>query len=98
MSIRLRFHPAAEGELDETAQYYGRIDPNLARAFLHEMERCVQAICDHPKSCPVIGGTLTRQLARRFPYGVIYCEESDEIRTLAIAHLKRRPLYWAGRQ
>ena len=58
----------------------------------------VQAICDHPKSCPVIAGTLRRQLARRFPYGVIYCEESDEIRILAIAHLKHRPLYWAGRQ
>ncbi len=32
--------------------YYGRIDTNLARAFLHEMERCIQAIRDHPSLVP----------------------------------------------
>jgi len=34
----------------------------------------------------------------RFPYALIYREVSDEeIEIVAVAHLKRRSAYWAGR-
>jgi plasmid stabilization system protein ParE len=97
VSVRLTFHPSAESELDEAAQFYGRIDANLAHAFLFEMERSVQAIIDHPRSSALIALNTRRRLVRRFPYGIIYRERPAEIRILAIAHLKRRPMYWVGR-
>ena len=86
MSIRLTFHPIAEGELDEAAQYYGW--ENLALKHFPE----------NPCTASPLTEQVRRLLARRFPYGVIYSVTSSEIRILAIAHLKRRPLYWAGRQ
>jgi toxin ParE1/3/4 len=98
VSVRLTFHPNAEGELDEAAQYYGRENLALKRAFLDEMRRCVQTIRQNPTAASPLTEQVRRLLARRFPYGVIYSVTSSEIRILAIAHLKRRPLYWAGRQ
>lgn len=33
----------------------------------------------------------------RFPYGVIYATDPEEIVILAIAHMHRRPGYWRDR-
>jgi toxin ParE1/3/4 len=70
----------------------------LRRAFLDDMRRCVQTIRENPSAASPLTGKVRRLLARRFPYGVIYSVTPSEIRILAIAHLKRRLLYWAGRQ
>jgi len=44
-----------------------------------------------------VNGTR-RALLEGFPYAVVYREVSnDEIEIVAIAHLRRRPKYWAGR-
>lgn len=98
MSASVTFHPDAEGELDEAAQHYGRETLALRRAFLDEIQRCVQAILENPQAASPLTATARRWLTRRFPYAVIYSVASNQIRILAIAHLKRRPLYWAGRQ
>jgi toxin ParE1/3/4 len=95
--LRLTFHPDAEREMDEAASFYGRISPTLASAFLDEMERSVRAIFDHPQSSALMALNTRRRLVRRFPFGIMYRERPDEIRILAIAHLRRRPSYWAGR-
>jgi toxin ParE1/3/4 len=97
VSIQLSFHPRAEGELEEAAQYYGRDNLVLERAFLDEMHRCVEAVRKNPNAGSPVAGALRRWIARRFPYTIIYSVAARDIRILAIAHLKRRPLYWAGR-
>ena len=97
MSASLTFHPYAERELTEAARYYGRENQALALAFLDEIRRCVQVVCENPKAPSLVGGDVRRQLARRFPYAILFTESPKELRILAIAHLKRRPFYWAGR-
>jgi len=45
----------------------------------------------------MVNGTR-RALLEGFPYAVVYCEDSDdEIEIVAVAHLRRRPKYWANR-
>jgi len=41
--------------------------------------------------------SVQRVLVDRFPYAVIYFEADDVIYVIAIAHTKRRPLYWQAR-
>jgi plasmid stabilization system protein ParE len=36
-------------------------------------------------------------LIQRFPYGVVYAVEGNDVIILAIAHLHRKPGYWAAR-
>jgi hypothetical protein len=37
-------------------------------------------------------------LIRRFPYALLYSVGSGNIRVLAVMNLKRRPMYWVGRE
>jgi toxin ParE1/3/4 len=98
VSRSVSFHRLAKQELEEAAHYYDSKSRGLGPEFLREIEHCVQAIADHPEGAPVLAGSVRRRLARRFPYAVLYSIKPAKIRVLAVMHLKRRPLYWAGRQ
>ena len=40
---------------------------------------------------------IRRGLLQRFPYAIAFEVYPDEVRVLAVAHAKRRPLYWLAR-
>ena len=88
----------AARELNEAAQYYESESPGLGAAFLSEIQRCIHSILDYPEAGPVLVGSLRRRLARRFPYAVLYSIKPAGIRVLAVMNLKRRPMYWVGRE
>ena len=98
MSASVSFHRLAGRELNEAAQYYDSESPGLGGAFLAEIQRCIRSIQESPEAAPIVAGSVRRRLARRFPYAVLYSIRHTEIRVLAIMHLKRRPMYWAGRE
>ncbi len=88
----------SERELNEAASYYGSVSPALGAAFLSEIQRSIHSILHRPEAGPVLLGEVQRGLARRFPYAVLYSIRPGEIRILAVMHLKRRPMYWVGRE
>lgn len=44
-----------------------------------------------------IEGDIRRSLVRRFPFGVLYAFENEDIFVLAVMHLHREPNYWKNR-
>ena len=96
--MRVTFTELAEDELNDAAQYYEHERTGLGAAFLDEVQRCAEAIVAHPQAGPVIKGEIRRRLCARFPYGLLYAVTADEIRILAVMHLRRRPAYWVGRR
>lgn len=97
MTRRASFHRLAERELTEAAQYYDSESPGLGSAFLNEVERCIQDILEHPEVWPLQVGSVRRRLIRKFPYAILYSIKPTGIRILAVMNLKRRPMYWVGR-
>jgi hypothetical protein len=95
---RPEFHRLAEHELNEAAQYYDLEDPGLGAAFLDEVNRCLQSIQAAPEAGVILRGTVRRRLLRRFPYAVLYKITPSGIRVLAVMNLRRRPMYWVGRE
>jgi len=95
---RPEFHRLAEHELNEAAQYYDREEPGLGSSFLEEVDRCLQSIEAHPEAGPILRGSVRRRLLRRFPYALLYRIKPNGIRILAVMNLKRRPMYWVGRE
>jgi hypothetical protein len=61
------------------------------------VQRCTEAILDHPEAGAIIHGRVRRRLCRRFRYGVLYTIQPESIRVLAVMNLRRRPAYWIGR-
>lgn len=93
----IRFLLPAETELREAARYYEMQSPGLGDAFLDKVDSAVAAICAHPRSWPLVRGKVRRRLVYRFPYGLLYREDADEIVVLATMHLHRHPDYWLDR-
>ena len=94
---RVSFHRLAESELIDAALYYESENSGLGTSFLDEVERYIDAITKHPDSGTKLRWPVLRRILRRFPYGILYSVKNDDIRILAIMHLKRRPNYWVDR-
>ena len=60
-------------------------------------------IANAPTSCPAWPGTQARgalirkTTVQRFPYVIAFEEHEQHLLVLAVAHAKRRPLYWLTR-
>jgi plasmid stabilization system protein ParE len=95
---RVSFHRLARRELSDAALFYDLESPGLGTAFLDEVEHCSRTILDFPEAGHLVGGGVRRRLIRRFPYALLYSIKADRIRVLAVMNMKRRPMYWVGRE
>ena len=95
--MRFRLLAPAAAELHEAVAWYDEQAPGLSERFLDEMEAARKLIMAHPNAWHLLGNGVRRYRLERFPYGLIYVVEGDEIVILAVAHLHREPTYWESR-
>ena len=94
---KIRFLDPAEREMLDAARYYESQAAGLGEDFLSKVESAVRDIAEHPDRWPVIRFEIRRRLVHRFPYGIFYRIGPEEIVVVAVAHLRRHPMYWIGR-
>ncbi len=94
---KLIYAPKAKAEIKEAAEYYEGCKEGLGQAFLVEIESTIKRISQSPLTWRKISGQFRRCLTKRFPYGIIYSAEENEIFIAAVMHLKRKPEYWKKR-
>ena len=92
------FHPEAEAEFYEAINYYEKCEEGLGEDFSIEVFLAVQHIVNYPSAWPVLEDDLRRCFVNRFPYGIVYSNEGDEVFILALMHLHRNPDYWRHRR
>jgi toxin ParE1/3/4 len=92
------FYPDAKAEFFAAINYYESVEPGLGFDFSVEIFSTIQNAMDYPNAWPVLEGEVRRCLVNRFPYGVLYSIEADEIYILAVMHLHRDPDYWKDRR
>ncbi len=98
MTLAVAFHEAAALELSDAAAFYEQECPGLGAALLDEVEAALTSLAQFPEGAPVLRGRIRRKVLLRFPYSLMYSLHPDNVRILAVAHDKRRPFYWRGRQ
>ena len=98
------FEPEAEAELLETFSWYRNIGNELARKFLADVDKVIAVLQDWPgpESFPLVHGVqadkpIRKARLKKFPYALIFVQVGDSVQTIAVTHLKRRPLYWKSR-
>jgi plasmid stabilization system protein ParE len=96
--VKFSFHPEADEELDSAVSYYENCESGLGLDFLRMIDACIRNAIDYPLMWPEIAPGVRRSLVHRFPFGILYCVESDGIFILAVMHLHRDPEYWKHRQ
>jgi plasmid stabilization system protein ParE len=93
----ITFHPEADAEVTEAAQFYETRSPGLGSALLDEVQRSLDQMAMTPEAYQQIGRRVRRKSLWRFPYNLVYAAYPDRIRIVAFAHQKRRPFYWRKR-
>jgi toxin ParE1/3/4 len=95
---RFFIHEAAEAEINQAADFYDAECPGLGSIFLDQVEKAIENIQQFPTASSPIQGRIRKKYLKTFPYSLIYSVLPEEIRILAVAHMKRRPLHWHGRR
>jgi len=95
--MKSRFHDAADAELTEAVAYYDGKASGLGDRFIAEVKAATRLIERYPEIAPVIDLGVRARVLTKFPYGLIYVVEPEELFILAVAHLSKRPGYWADR-
>ena len=95
--MRYAFHPDAEAEFVRAVEFYEEREEGLGHDLAVEIYSTIERILAQPKAWLVMEDNIRRSLVRRFPYGILYVEDADEIFVVAVMHLHRDPDYWKHR-
>jgi plasmid stabilization system protein ParE len=97
MTIDLRLRPEPEQALADASIWYEEQRKGLGNQFLDEVLSVFSVISETPLMFPVVHRNIRRALIHRFPFGVYYRVESDEIVVVAVMHGSRDPRQWKSR-
>lgn len=96
--MKYKFHPNAQAEFLESVGFYESKVKGLGSAFIDEFEMVANLVCESPKQWKIeLKPDIRRAPLHRFPFSIIYREKQSIIQVLAVAHNRRRPLYWLPR-
>ena len=97
MSLPLILTPEAEADIAEAKTWYAEKREGLGEEFV----LCVEAALNQIRRAPAAGSEVfpgvRRVVVRRFPYGIFYRADEDQIAVLAVYHTKRDPRGWQKR-
>jgi plasmid stabilization system protein ParE len=97
MTRPLIIKPEAEADLDDAKDWYERQRPGLGDAFLLAIEEALNRIRQTPEMHAVLKKNVRRSLLPRFPYGIFYRVEKEQIVVLGVFHNRRDPRRWQER-
>jgi plasmid stabilization system protein ParE len=100
--LNLSILPVAELEAAQAAIWYEEQRIGLGDEFLDDLRAAFERIHEMPNLFPVLehySGThnVRRCQLKRYPYLTIFANRPEELLIVAVAHVRRRPLYWLER-
>jgi plasmid stabilization system protein ParE len=97
MTAEIRLRPEAEQDLADAATWYEEQRAGLGLEFLQEAQVVLSSIAERPLAYQVVHRAAHRALLRRFPFGVFYRVEPDNVVVIGILHGSRDPNSWKAR-
>jgi len=93
------FHPAAEAEYLESIAFLESKQSGAGVAFFYEFELKMKIVCANPELYRIeCAPDIRHANLNKFPYSIIiYRIKQNKIQILAVAHQRRKPLYWMDR-
>ena len=102
MTPPIRLTSEAKDDLAQAATWYEDRREGLGLAFLAAVDRAIDSIARWPHTGTPIEDVRAdldarRTGVRRFPYYIAYVVRHDHVLVVAVAHERRRPLFWLRR-
>jgi plasmid stabilization system protein ParE len=84
-------------EIEEAEAWYLERSARAAEGFLRELELGFVLVLDARDSWPRYEAGTRRYLMRSYPYSIVYRQTRQGIQVVALAHHRRKPMYWRAR-
>lgn len=94
---RVLLTAAARADLDDALTWYADHAPEMLPQFRDALRVVVERIETNPRQFPPSPRQTRRALLRRFPYLVIFREQSEAVYVVAVFHTSRDPRIWRER-
>lgn len=95
---RVEIHPAAVRELERAQDWYLERNPEAAFRFNDRVWNSIAAVQRNPEIFAPFFRDFRRVVVVKFPYLVIFRLVGDVVSVVAVAHAKRKSLYWSRRR
>ena len=96
-TYRISSDPASDADIEAAFNWYETEQPGLGFEFLDEISAAYERILTGPQKYAVLRSEIRRTPLRRFPYGIYFAVEGDEIFIIAVLHTARDPEEWQYR-
>jgi toxin ParE1/3/4 len=90
----VRLTHAARIELRNATRWYAEHDAVASQRFVRAVDVALSQIARDAETGFLSEFGTRSVLVKRFPYRVIFHEQSEQISIVAVAHQSRRPDYW----
>jgi len=97
VSLPLIITPEAETDLADAKAWYENRREGLGEEFILCVEEAFDRIRRIPEGASEVVPGIRRVVVRRFPYGVFYRIDADQIAVIAVYHSRRDPKGWQAR-
>jgi len=91
---KTQFRKVALSEIAESYIWYEKQREGLGEEFILCLEESIEKITKNPCLYPVVQKNIRRAVVRRFPYGIYYFVNENELIVIAVFHGKRNPKRW----
>jgi toxin ParE1/3/4 len=95
---KLIIKPFPELDATDAANWYNEKREGLGNEFVLALDAKINAIQRNPSNFQVIYKNILRALTERFPFGIFFIVEDENIYVLAIQHTSRSPKNWKKRK
>lgn len=89
--MKIRFVSRAVNDLEATLRHYGELGTDLRPRFRVDFDAALERLVMFPNGAPPVEGFpgLRRARMRRFPYGIFYRPDAEELLILRVLHAIR---------
>lgn len=97
MNYRLLVRSQAKRDLRHSVKWYETQLAGLGREFVVEVDAVLGRISENPSLYQPVYRDVRRAVTHRFPYGIFYRIDQDEIVVFAVVHVYRDVTSWQDR-
>lgn len=95
--LPIRLLPEARDELDAAVDWYEQQRPGLGTVYLNRVREVFARIAANPQLHATVYQDVRKAMVQKFPYAVLYKEETGGVVVIAVFHTARDPAIWQGR-
>ena len=95
--MKVNIRPEAEEDIFDSYRWYEERDVGLGEEFLRAIDACIASVQRNPLSYPIVHKQIRRALLRKFPHGIFYIVDGEDLIIIACFHVRRDPKKLEGR-